>query len=264
MPEESRTTNDLGAAAAGAKTARAIGRGPYKRVLLKVSGESLSRVGGSGFEKDAIETACRQIALVHNQGIETAVVVGGGNLIRGAQLGRLDIDRGTADYMGMLGTVINALALQSALEKMGIQTRVLSAIQINQVVEPFIRRRATRHLEKGRVVILAAGTGTPFCSTDTAAALRARELGCDVILKGTKVGGVYNKDPNKFPDAQVIDRINYHDVINQQIEVMDHTAIIMCYEAGLPIVVFNMMDEANILKVLRGDDDIGTVISRST
>lgn len=242
--------------------ARPHGRGPYRRVLLKVSGESLCRPGGSGFDKDAIEGSCRQILTVYNAGIDVAVVVGGGNLVRGAQLTNLDLDRATADYMGMLGTVMNAMAIQGCLEMNGVSTRVLSAIQINQIVEPFIRRRAQRHLEKRRIVILAAGTGTPFCSTDTAAALRARELGCDVILKGTKVGGVYTKDPKKHADAQPIPRIGYLDVIKQHIEVMDHTAITMCRDADIPIIVFNMMDESNILRVLHGDESVGTVISR--
>lgn len=248
--------------AVGAASERAHGRGPYKRILLKVSGESLCVPGGNGFDKTSMEATCRQIIAVHSAGIDVAVVVGGGNLVRGAQLSHLPIDRSTADYMGMLGTVMNAMALQGSLEAMGASTRVLSAIQINQIVEPFIRRRAQRHLEKRRIVILAAGTGTPFCSTDTAAALRARELGCDVILKGTKVGAVYNKDPKKHPDAQAIPRINYLDVINRHLEVMDHTAITMCRDADLPIIVFNMMEEENILRVLKGDESVGTVISR--
>ena len=242
-------------------TVREPGRGPYDRVLLKVSGESLCEPGGFGFDKDSIEACCRQIKRVQEAGIQTAVVTGGGNLVRGAQLGHLALDRGTADYMGMLGTVINALALQGCLEDMGVDTRVLSAIMINQVVEPYIRRRAMRHLEKRRVVILASGTGNPFVSTDTAAALRARELGCDVILKGTKVGGVYTKDPVEHADAEIIDRIDYLEVINRHIQVMDHTALTMCREAGLPIIVFNMMEEGNIERVIDGDGRIGTVIS---
>ncbi|MCA9321593.1 MAG: UMP kinase [Planctomycetes bacterium] len=238
------------------------GNGVYRRVLLKVSGESLCQPGGSGFEQSAIQTACRQIAEVHDEGIETSVVTGGGNLMRGAQLGHLDIDRGTADYMGMLGTVINALAIQGCLEGMGYQTRVLSAITINQVVEPYIRRRATRHLEKGRIVILAAGTGNPFVSTDTAAALRARELGCDVIMKGTKVGGVFDKDPMKHADATLISEIDHLEAINRQLEVMDHTALTMCRDADMDIMVFNMMEEGNILRVVRGEKGIGTRISK--
>ena len=246
----------------GDLTSRRNGNGIYHRVLLKVSGESLCQPGGSGFDKEAIEAAARQIADVHDEGIETAVVTGGGNMIRGAQLAHLDIDRGTADYMGMLGTVINALALQGCLEGMGYQTRVLSAIMINQVVEPYIRRRATRHLERGRVVILAAGTGNPFVSTDTAAALRARELGCDVILKGTKVGGVFDKDPMQHADAELIPELDHLDAINRHLSVMDHTALTMCREADMPIVVFNMMEMGNMLKVIRGEPGIGTRISR--
>ena len=238
-----------------------VGRGPYHRVLLKVSGESLCNDGEGGFDRDAIERCCLQIASVHQAGIQVAVVTGGGNLMRGKQATHLDIDRAQADYMGMLGTVINALAIQGGLEAMGLDTRVLSALHIDSVVEPYIRRRAERHLAKGRVVILAAGTGNPFVSTDTAAALRARELGCDVILKGTKVGGVFTRDPNRFDDATILDRITYLDVINQHIEVMDHTAITMCREAQIPIVVFNMMEQGNMEKVMRGDQSVGTVIA---
>ncbi|MEZ6196481.1 MAG: UMP kinase [Planctomycetota bacterium] len=240
---------------------RGRGRDGYRRILLKVSGESLCAAGGTGFDRTAIHAACGQIKEIADQGIEVAVVVGGGNLVRGAHLTSIDIDRATADYMGMLGTVINALALQGALEVMGCETRVLSAIAINQVVEPYIRRRATRHLERKRIVILAAGTGNPFVSTDTAAALRARELGCEVILKGTKVGGVYTKDPKRFEDAERLERLDYLDVINRQIEVMDHTAITMCREAGIPIVVFDMLDTENISRVLSGDDEVGTTIA---
>ena len=237
------------------------GRGPYRRILLKISGESLCTPGGFGFEKDAIDAACRQIAAVSEAGVQTAVVVGGGNLLRGAQLGHLEIDRGTADYMGMMGTIINALAVQDRLEKTGHETRTLSAITSNEVCEPFIRRRAIRHLEKHRIVILAGGTGAPFWSTDMAAALRARELGCDVILKGTKVAGVYTKDPKKHADAEIFDRIHYRDVIVQGLGVMDQTAVTMCQEADMPIVVFDMLDPNNIARVTRGDDDVGTVIS---
>lgn len=232
----------------------------FKRVLLKVSGESLCETGGSGFAREAIEACCREIRAVVEMGVQVAVVTGGGNMIRGAQLTEISIDRGTADYMGMLGTVINALAIQGALEECGVQTRVLSAIRIDQVVEPYIRRRAWRHLEKGRVVILGAGTGNPFVSTDTAAALRARELGCDVVLKGTKVGGVYTKDPVKHDDAEIIPSIDYLEVINRQLSVMDHTALTMCREAQLPIIVFNMLEPGNVGRVIRGEK-IGTVIS---
>lgn len=232
----------------------------FDRVLLKISGESLCESGGTGFTREAIEAVCREIRAIHDLGVEIAVVTGGGNLIRGAQLTQISIDRGTADYMGMLGTVINALAIQGALEETGVQTRVLSAIAIDQVVEPYIRRRATRHLEKGRVVILGAGTGNPFVSTDTAAALRARELGCEVVLKGTKVGGVFTKDPEKHPDAEIIPEIDHLAVINRHLAVMDHTALTMCREAHLPIIVFNMLEPGNVERVIRGER-IGTVIS---
>lgn len=235
----------------------------YRRVLLKVSGEGFCEPGEFGISAAPLDRVAREIVSVAELGCELAIVCGGGNFLRGSNFAKeLGIHNATADYMGMLGTVINALAIQGCLEAQGVSTRVLSAIQINQVVEPFIRRRAQRHLEKRRVVILAAGTGTPFCSTDTAAALRARELGCDVILKGTKVGGVYTKDPKKHADAERLARINYLDVIKQHIEVMDHTAITMCRDSDIPIIVFNMMEEANILRVLGGDEDIGTVISR--
>lgn len=237
---------------------------PFNRVLLKVSGESLSEKGEMGFDRTAIEAASAQIKSVHDLGVQVAVVCGGGNLIRGAQLtGPLGIDRGTADYMGMLGTVINSLALQSALEGMGVTTRVLSAIAIDQVVEPYIRRRALRHLVKGRVVILAAGTGNPFVSTDTAAALRARELACEVILKGTKVGGVFDKDPMQHDDALMIERLTYREVITRDIGVMDHTAITMCHESRLPIIVFDMLDKKNVLNVIGHDRSVGTLIAHN-
>ena len=237
---------------------------PYSRVLLKVSGESLSEKGQMGFDRDAIQAASDQIKSVYERGVQVAVVCGGGNLIRGAQLtGPLDIDRGTADYMGMLGTVINSLALQSALERAEVPTRVLSAIAIDQVVEPYIRRRANRHLQKDRVVILAAGTGNPFVSTDTAAALRARELGCNVILKGTKVGGVFDKDPMIHDDAELIESLTYREFITRDIGVMDHTAITMCHEARMPIIVFDMLDKRNVLNVISHDRDVGTLIAHN-
>ncbi len=239
---------------------RRKGLGPFKRVLLKLSGESLCAPGGQGVDIEAVNRAADLIITSHRRGVQTAVVIGGGNIMRGSQLSGLGINRATADYMGMMATVINAMALQDALEKKGVATRVLSAIQIHEVAEPFIRRRAIRHLEKGRVVIVGCGTGTPYFTTDTAAALRANELGCEVVLKATKVDGVFSKDPRKFADAEVIHELTYLDVINRHLEVMDKTAITMCMENDLPLVVFNMADPANLARILSGEK-VGTIIS---
>ncbi len=232
----------------------------YKRVLLKLSGESLCSPDGYGVDVDAVGETAELVLASQAMGVETAVVIGGGNIIRGAQLSALGINRATADYMGMLGTAINAMALQDALEKRGAETRVCSGLDIRKVMEAFIRRRAMRHLEKGRVVILAAGSGAPFFTTDTAAALRAVELGCDALLKATKVDGVYDKDPKQHDDAVRYDRLSYLDILNKGIGVMDKTAVTLCMENGLPIVVFGMDDPANLQGVLRGQD-LGTIIS---
>ena len=232
----------------------------YKRVLLKLSGESLCSPDGYGVDVEAVAETAELVLASQRTGVETAVVIGGGNIIRGAQLSALGINRATADYMGMLGTAINALALQDALEKRGAETRVCSGLDIRKVMEAFIRRRAMRHLEKGRVVILAAGSGAPFFPTDTAAALRAVELGCGALLKATKVDGVYDKDPNRFDDAVRYDRLTYLDFLNKGIEVMDKTAVTLCMENQLPIVVFGMADPTNLQGVLRGRD-LGTIIS---
>lgn len=232
----------------------------YKRVLLKLSGESLCAPDGYGVDVDAVGKTADLVLACQGTGVETAVVIGGGNIIRGAQLSALGITRATADYMGMLGTAINAMALQDALEKRGAETRVCSGLDIRKVMEAFIRRRAMRHLEKGRIVILAAGSGAPFFTTDTAAALRAVELGCDVLLKATKVDGVYDKDPKKHPGATRYDRLTYLDVLNQGLGVMDKTAVTMCLENELPIIVFGASDPANLQGVLRGED-LGTIIS---
>jgi uridylate kinase len=239
---------------------RRKGLGPFKRVLLKLSGEALCNKGGQGIDIEAVGRAAELIMVAAEEGVQIAVVIGGGNITRGSQLEQFGINRATADYMGMMATAINALALQDVLEKKGVATRVLAAIQIHEVAEPFIRRRAIRHLEKGRVVIVACGTGTPYVTTDTAAALRANELSCDVVLKATKVGGVYSKDPNKYADAEVIHEITYLEVINRHLEVMDKTAITMCMETNLPLVVFNMEDKENLRKVLRGGA-VGTIIT---
>ena len=229
-----------------------------RRVLLKVSGESFGR-DGAGVDPAAAEPVIVQIAQAINEGIQVAVVVGGGNIVRGAALSEAGVERGSADYMGMLATVINGLGLQAALEGHGCETRVLSAIEMSQVAEPFIRRRAVRHLEKGRVVILAGGTGNPYFTTDTTAALRATELSCDVLLKATRVDGVFTADPEKDPEAEIYESLTYLDVINQRLRVMDTTAITMCMENGLPIVVFNMAQDGNVLEALRGRP-VGTTI----
>jgi uridylate kinase len=225
----------------------------FARVLLKLSGEVLCQPGGFGIDGEATNRAARLVIAAKEMGSQVAVVIGGGNFIRGAQLSPLGINRATADYMGMLATAINAMALQDALEKLGSQTRVCSGLDIPKVMEPFIRRRAERHLEKGRIVILACGSGAPFFTTDTAAALRAVELGCHALLKATKVEGVYDKDPKKHKDAERITRLSYMEVMNRGLSVMDKTAITMCMENKLPIIVFGMDDPENLKGVLRGE-----------
>jgi uridylate kinase len=244
----------------GEKRTRRDGRGPFYRVLLKLSGESLCAPGGSGIDVEAVDRAADLILVCIRENVEVAVVIGGGNIMRGSQMSRLGINRATADYMGMLATAMNAMALQDAIEKKGVATRVLSAINIQEVAEPFIRRRAIRHLEKARVVILACGTGAPFVTTDTAAALRAAELGAEVVLKATKVDGVFDKDPRKHADAEAFTRLSYMDVLNRGLDVMDKTAVTMCMDNDVPLVVFNMNDPTNLLRVLRGET-VGTIIS---
>jgi len=234
--------------------------GTYHRVLLKISGEALAGAGGYGIDQQVLVGFAAQLRDVHAAGCELALVIGGGNIFRGTAGGALGIDRATGDYMGMLATVINALALQDALEKCGAETRLLSAIEIKQVAEPHIRRRAVRHLEKGRIVIFAAGTGNPFFTTDTGAALRAMEIGAEVLLKGTRVDGVYDSDPEKFPEAQLFDRVTYREFLHQNLGVMDATAISLCQDNKLPIVVFNMSTPGNVLKVVCGEA-IGTLVS---
>ncbi len=232
----------------------------WKRVLLKLSGESLCEPGGHGIDLAAVKRAAELVKTAHSSGAQVAVVLGGGNIMRGAQIAPLGINRATADQMGMLATAINSMALQDALEKLGVPTRVCSGIDIREVMEPFIRRRATRHLEKGRVVILSCGTGRPFFTTDTAAAVRAKELDCDVLLKATKVDGVYDSDPRKNPQAKRYTRISYIDIITQGLGVMDKTAITTCMEHSLPIVVFDMSVPGNLVKVLNGVE-VGTLVS---
>ena len=232
----------------------------YRRILLKLSGEALGTEGGYGINAEALAQIAAQIKEVRDLGVQVVVVIGGGNIFRGLQGSQKGIERVTGDYMGMLATLINALALQDALEKQGAETRVQSAMQVAQVAEPFIRRRAVRHLQRGRIVIFAAGTGNPFFSTDTAAALRAAEISADVILKATKVDGVYDSDPKKNPTAKRFDRITYLEAVQRQLRVMDMTAFTLCMDNKMPIVIFDLFAPHNIMKVVLGED-IGTLVS---
>ena len=232
----------------------------YKRVLLKISGEGFCHEGGFGIEAGELENIANQCIDVCKTGVQLAVVVGGGNFIRGATFAEDGhIPRATADYMGMLATVLNALALQETMEKLGQPTRVMSAISVHSVAEPFIRRRAIRHLEKGRAIVLAAGTGNPFFTTDTCAALRATEIEADVLLKATKVDGIYTADPKKDPTAKLWTNVSYEQVLEKQLRVMDLTAITLCMERQIPLVVFNLKKPGNIARVVRGED-VGTKI----
>jgi uridylate kinase len=232
----------------------------YKRVLLKLSGEAFAGDQGYGIDPNFLEYITAEIKGLVDEGVQLAVVIGGGNIFRGITGLEIGIDRATGDYMGMLATVINALALQSALEKLrGIPTRVLSAIEMRQVAEPYIRRRAIRHLEKGRVVIFAAGTGNPFFSTDTAGALRAAEISAQLFIKATKVDGIYTEDPIKNPQAEFIGEISYLETINRGIRVMDHTALTLCMENKIPILVLNINKPGNLLKAVRGER-VGSLI----
>lgn len=230
---------------------------PPRRVVLKLSGEALAGTGRRDIDFPTLENIARQIAEATSEGLQLAIVVGGGNIWRGGESDVPWIDRSTADYMGMLATVINAMALQATLERHGVPTRVLSAIDMSKVAEAYIRRRAIRHLEKGRVVILAAGTGNPFFTTDTAAALRAAEIKAEAVYKATRVDGVYTADPKKYPDAERFDHLTYSEVINRGLRIMDTAAVALCQENRLPIVVFDMTAPDGILKALRGDP-IGT------
>lgn len=232
----------------------------YRRILIKLSGESLGNDRGEGYCVQAIREMARQIAEVRALGVQVVVVVGGGNVFRGATGVKGGLERATSDYMGMLATVMNALALQDTLERNGISTRVQSAITMHQVAEPFIRRRAVRHLEKDRVVIFGGGTGNPFFSTDTAAALRANEIGAEVILKATKVDGIYDSDPKKNPNAKFFKRITYQEALQRDLKVMDSTAFAMCQENKMPIIVFNLFTPGNLLRVVCGED-IGTLVT---
>jgi uridylate kinase len=251
----------IGAATAVAREGQGDGRPPvYRRVLLKLSGEALMGDLEYGTDRARVEVIAKQVAAVQKRGVEVAIVVGGGNIYRGLAAAARGMDRATGDYMGMLATVLNALALQDALEKEDVQTRVQSAITISEVAEPYIRRRAMRHLEKGRIVIFAAGTGNPFFSTDTAAALRAAELHAEIILMAkNRVEGVYTADPRTDPNAEFIPEISHKDALTRGLQVMDATAFALCMDNNLPIIVFNMADERNIEKIVSGER-VGTLV----
>ena len=231
----------------------------YKRILLKLSGEVLAGGASFGIDSEKVKALAREVAAVAAAGIQIAVVVVGGNIFRGVAAAAQNMDRVTADHMGMLATVINSLALSDALEQSGVSTRVMSAIEMRQVAEPYIRRRAMRHLEKGRIVIFAAGTSNPYFSTDTAATLRALEIKADIIAKATRVDGVYDKDPLQFPDAVKYDKITYLEVLAQSLRVMDASAVAMCRDNQLPILVFNLNTTGNIMRMSMGEP-VGTVI----
>ncbi|HZQ90324.1 MAG TPA: UMP kinase [Terriglobales bacterium] len=232
----------------------------FKRVLIKLSGEALAGEQGFGVQPARIHAIAGELQQVQELGVQVAIVVGGGNFFRGVAEQARDMDRVSADHMGMLATVLNAIALQDALEKRGVYTRVMSAIEMNQVAEPFIRRRAMRHLEKGRFVIFAAGTGSPYFSTDTAASLRAMEIKADVIMKATKVDGIYDADPVLVKDAKMFDQISYLDFLKRGLKVMDATAISLCRENNLPIIIFNLNRAGNIRRVLTGEK-VGSLVS---
>ena len=233
----------------------------YKRVLLKLSGEAMGAPEtGHGLHPQAIRKLSGQIARVVKSGVEVAIVCGGGNILRGAEFSELGAERASADYMGMLGTIINGLALSDALESDGVDTRVLTALEVRSVAEPYVRRRALRHLERGRATILAGGLGTPLFTTDTAAAQRAVELRCDVLLKATKVDGVYTADPKKDPSATRLESLSYMEVLNDRLHVMDGTAITMCMEHDLPVIVFDLFEDGNLERVVQEEAGLGTTI----
>ncbi|MCE1189546.1 MAG: UMP kinase [Ignavibacteria bacterium] len=236
-----------------------MSNGKYKRVLLKLSGESLMGEKGFGIDANTLRYFAEEVKIAHGNGFQVGIVIGGGNIFRGLSAADQGIDRVAGDHMGMLATMINSLALQNAIEQKGTYTRLMSAIHMQEVAEPYIRRRAVRHLEKGRVVIFGAGTGHPYFSTDTAAALRAVEIQADAILKGTRVDGVYDSDPEKNPDAIKYESVTYSEVLNKNLRVMDLTAVSLCKENSLPMIVFDMNKPGNLLKVLLGED-IGTKI----
>src|SRR6267154_958976 len=232
----------------------------FKRILLKLSGEALMGSKNSNFDPAVLEQYCDEIKAVKEQGVQLAIVIGGANIFRGGQAEALGIDRVQGDYMGMLGTVINAMALQSALERHGLYTRLMAGIKMEQVCEPFIRRRAIRHLEKGRIVIFGAGIGNPYFTTDSTASLRAIEIQANVVLKGTRVDGVYTKDPEKFPDAVRYRTLTFQEAYEKNLNIMDMTAFTLCMENKLPIIVFDMNKKGNLIKIARGEE-AGTLIS---
>src|SRR5215469_14972451 len=235
-------------------------RPKYSRILLKLSGEALGGESGVGISSEAVQNMAEQISEVRELGVQVVVVVGGGNIFRGLSGSKRGVERATGDYMGMLATIINSLALQDALEKLGAPTRVQSAIAMSQVAEPFIRRRAVRHLEKNRIVIFGGGTGNPYFSTDTAAALRANEIGAEVILKATKVDGIYDSDPKKNPGAKRFEQISYIDALQKQLKVMDSTAFSLCMDNKMPIIVFDLFRPHNLKRVVMGEK-VGTLVS---
>ena len=238
-----------------------FGRRPrIHRVLLKISGESLVESGELGIDPTPLQTVAGQIKAVQDQGVEVAVVIGGGNLMRGAVIAKTGINRATADHMGMLATAINCLALQDALEKFDLDTRAMSAVPMNAFMEPYVRRRAHRHLSRGRVVLLACGTGNPFCTTDTAAALRATELGVDVLLKATKVDGIYSADPHEDPTATKFEHLTFREALDKSLRVMDLTAFTMCMENSMPIMVFDLFTPGNLQRAVKGEN-IGTWVT---
>jgi uridylate kinase len=235
----------------------------YKRVLLKLSGESLMGNKGFGIDGKVLEFFAKEVKKVHDIGLQLGIVIGGGNIYRGLSASQQGIDRATGDYMGMLATLINSLALQNEIEKHGSPSRLMSAIQMSAVAEPYIRRRAIRHLEKGRVVILGAGTGHPYFSTDTAASLRAVEIGAEVIIKGTRVDGIFDSDPEINPAATKFDSIAYMDILKKNLRVMDLTAVSLCQENNLPMIVFNMTEPDNLLRLALGES-VGTIVNSET
>jgi len=239
-----------------------MAKGKYERVLLKLSGESFCKPGGFGIDGGSLESIAERISEICKRGPAVSVVVGAGNFLRGESFSKVSkIPRNTADYMGMLATIINACALQETLEKLGQPTRVLSAIEVSAMCEKFIRRRALRHLEQGRIAILAGGTGNPFFTTDTCAALRASELEADLLIKATKVDGVYSDDPEKNPDAKLFEKLSYDDVLRKNLRIMDHSAISLCRDNNIPIIVLNIFKEGNIKKAIRGEQ-VGTLIAK--
>ena len=232
----------------------------YKRILLKLGGESLCGPSGVGIDPDEVATVAHRIKEVYDLGVEVVVVIGGGNLWRGRTGIEHGMDRATADYMGMIATVMNALAMQDALERIGLPTRVQTAVEMRAVAEPYIRRRAIRHLEKGRIVIMAAGTGNPYFSTDSAGALRAMEVNCNVLIKATKVDGVYDSDPHKNPAARRFDQISYIDALNQRLQVLDSTAVSLCMDHNMPVLVLNLWEPTSLVRAVHGEK-VGTLIS---